>query len=420
MKAKLTKRYVEAVKPGPKDQFIWDTDLPMFGVKVTPKGARIYLAQYRIHGRLRRYTIGQHGKVTHEEARQEAAKLFGQVATGIDPAATRNALSKEMTVSELCDLYWKEGTGHKKESTLVSDKGRIAGHIKPVLGRMRVGDVEAADVQRFMLAVAKGQTKSNKETGKKRGRSIVRGGKGVANRSLILLSAIFNFAIMRGMRPDNPCRGVKKYPGETKERFLTAAELTKLGQALNDLEAAKANRTAIEAIRLIALTGARRNEILTLQWDFIDKDNQCLRLPESKENRGRAKVIPLGAPAMQRLSELPRLEGNPYVFPNGNGNGCYNNLSKFWQRVTAKAELPGVRIHDLRHTFASVGATSSVPFFALSALMGHRSTATTKRYAHLTDHPLKAAANGISGQIAASLFKQPGGEVIPINQQSKG
>ena len=225
---KITKRTVDALQAGERDQYLWDSGLAGFGLKVTPAGGKTYLVQYRIggrKGRTRRVSIGRHGSPwTADQARKEAKRLLGEVGAGRDPAEERTKARHDPTVAELCELYLSEGCVTKKPSTLAIDRSNIERHIKPLLGNKKVRTIRRADIERFQQDVAKGKTAIDTRTGP-HGRAIVTGGKGTAARVVAVLGAIFTFAIRRDLRPDNPVRGVKLYKGEKRERFLSAAEL---------------------------------------------------------------------------------------------------------------------------------------------------------------------------------------------------
>ena len=224
--AKLTKRTVDAAKPRGRDHFMWDDDLPGFGVRVFASGKKSYLVQYRASGRTRRYTIGLHGKFTPDEARKRAAGLLAEVADGGDPSGERAEARKAMTVAEVADLYLSEGPAekpNKKASSWKADESNIRRHILPLLGRRLAKSLTQADVARFQSDVAAGRTAADEKTGF-RGRAIVKGGKGTAARSLAVLAAMLQFGVGRGLLPSNPGRGVKPYKGEKKERFLSEAE----------------------------------------------------------------------------------------------------------------------------------------------------------------------------------------------------
>lgn len=412
MKAKITKRTVDAAKAGGRDAFIWDAELKGFGLKVTPAGNRIYIVQYRTGGRgspTRRFTIGKHGAPwTPDKARTEAKRILGGVADGKDPQTLKAIEKAAMTVKELCKLYLAEGCETKKASTIATDEGRIERHIKPLLGRKRVKDLTSNDIRRFMADVAKGKTAATVKTGE-HGLARITGGKGTATRTVGLLGGIMSFAVAEGVRSDNPVRGVKRYPDKKGERFLTNTEMAKLGEVLNTLE--KAEALAVPAIRLLILTGCRKTEILSLKWSEVDFDLGCLRLADSKTGQ---KVVMLGAPALQIFASLSRQEGSDYVFPAMKGKGHYVGLPRAWIRIRKKAGLDDVRIHDLRHSFASVGAGAGMGLQIIGKLLGHADPKTTARYAHIADDPVKAAADRISGSIAAALEGKIEAEVVNI------
>jgi integrase len=308
-------------------------------------------------------------------------------------------------MSELCDLYLAEGCTTKKPSTLVSDRGRIERHIKPCLGRRRIRQVCRGDVERLLRDVADGKTATDEKTGF-RGRAIVTGGKGTATKAVALLGAIFSFAVARGLCPDNPAKGVKTFKTRNAERFLSADELSRLGEALSGAEKEGANPYAIAAIRLLALTGARKSEILTLHWHpntaasgHVDFDHSCLHLMDSKTG---SKRVPLGAPALELLAQLPRIESNPFVFP-GNAGGHYVDLQRVWNQIRQRAGLDDVRLHDLRHSYASTAVASGDSLYLVGKVLGHKQASTTQRYAHLSDDALHDVADRTSRQIAGAM-----------------
>ena len=416
MKAKITKRAVDAAAPGKSDAFLWDTDLTGFGLKVTPAGNRIYILQYRFGRRLRRYTIGRHGAPwTPEQARREAARLLGLIAGGTDPAEVRADSRSELTVAELCDLYLSEGCATKRPSTLVTDRRNIQRHILPLLGRKRVRTVTCADIERFQRDVAAGKTAADVQTGP-RGRAIVAGGKGAAVRTLAVLGAIFTFAVKRQLRPDNPVKGIARFKGQTQERFLTIGELAQLGDALTAAEKEGFNPVPIAAVRLLVMTGARKSEILTLRWSWVDFERSCLRLPDSKTG---AKVVPIGAPVLELLASLPRVEDNPHVLPGEMPGGHFVGLQKAWARLRDRAGLPDVRLHDLRHSFASVAVAGGDSLYLVGKVLGHRQARTTETYAHLQDDPVRAVADRTAGRIAAAMSggDKGGAEVVALSKR---
>jgi integrase len=407
MRAKITKRIVDAARPRERDTFIWDTETRGFGLKVTPAGKRIYIVQARHKGPPVRYTIGKHGAPwTPDSARDEATRALGQIAAGINPNRAKAEGNLDQTVAELCDLYLAEGCDKKKPATMKVERGLIKRHIKPLLGRKRLRSITRADVERFMADIAAGKTAADEKTGP-RGRARVRGGQGTSNRTTALLSSMLTFAAERGLRPDNPAHGIKKYRQQDRDHFLSPKEMTVLGDILSRVEADNGNLYAVAAIRLLVLTGCRKNEILSLKWGWVDFERASLRLPDSKTG---AKVVPLATPALSLLQALPRIEGNDHVFPSTRGDGHLVGLQKVWARIRDLANIPDVRLHDLRHSFASVGAASGDSLYVIGKLLGHSQSRTTQRYAHLSEDPVRHAAERIAGQIASAMSGKNGGE----------
>lgn len=402
---KIGKRTVDAAAPEAAAYRLWDADLKGFGLKVMPGGAKTYFVWYRAgEGRAavrREYTIARHGEMTPEQARQEAAKVLSRVRLGEDPQRSRQRARNDMTVAALCDLYLAEGVATKKASTVASDRSRIKSHIKPLLGRKPVAGVTSADVERFLADIAAGKTavvrkpsrkaapKAQPADRRRRTDPAARGGKGTATRTVGLLGAIFAFAMRQGLRPDNPVRGVTRFKDRQSQRYLKADELGRLANALAAAERAGANGQGVAAIRLLAFTGARKSEIEGLKWSEVDLDHACLRLEDSKTG---FRIVPLGPPALTCLQGIERGE-SPHVFPSQGGDGHYVGTPRVWQRVRKAAKLENVRLHDLRHTYASFGITSGLSLPLIAAILGHKDVKTTQQYAHLADDPVKLAAN---------------------------
>jgi integrase len=275
--------------------------------------------------------------------------------------------------------------------------------------------VTQADIERFMRDVANGKTKADIKT-KARGRAIVEGGKGTATRTVGLLGGICAFAVRHKMRADNPVHGVERYPDRHGERFLSAKELGVLGETLRTFEANGANPAALAIIRLLTFTGARKSEIAALKWSEVDLEHSCLRLSESKTG---AKVIPLGPPALAILARLKPVEGSPYVFPAEAADGAFQGTEKVWRKVRKAARLDGVRIHDLRHSFASMGLMTGDALPVIGKLLGHADVKTTARYSHLADDPLREATKRISGTIAAAMRGKSSAAVVPLKRAKR-
>ncbi len=421
---KITRRSIAAL-PSPERQLIYyDETLPGFGLKITPTGARSWIVEYRpgAGGRgvsKKRLVLGPASVLSPEQAREMAATTLAQAKLGADPAVNRATERADITVTALCDRYLAEGCAMKKESTVKTDKSRIERHVKPLLGHRRVRDVQSVDVDKFLRDVASGKTARDVKTGKQ-GRSIVTGGKGAATRTVRLLGGIFTWAVSQGLRDTNPVAGVAKFPDNENERYLSSDELSRLGNAILEAEtigipyrssdkrtAPKNSRSKIDAyaaaaLRLLIFTGCRVSEILKLRWKDVDLERGLLFLPDSKTGR---KTIVLSTAAASIIAGLPRV--GTYVIA-GETAGQENekprsDLKRPWTLVCRRAELANVRRHDLRHSFASVGAGGGMGLPIIGKLLGHADPATTQRYAHLDADPVRRATNEIGDRISAAM-----------------
>jgi len=394
--ARITKRAVDAAMACKADSYLWDKELAGFGLKVTPAGRKVYLVQYRLggrKGRTRRVTIGQHGQITPTFARDEAKRLLGTIATGRDPANERDEAKADRSLAAVLDQFMAEHVRSKLKPSTAEGYQRVARlYVLPFLGRFSIGEVQRADIARLHHEMSLKPYQ--------------------ANSTLAMLSKFFGWAEKHGLRPDgsNPCRHVEKYPEGRRERFLSQAEFGRLGDALREAEQEKScSPWVIAAIRLLTLTGARRNEILTLRWEHVSEEHESLLLPDSKTGR---KTIRLNAPALALLQGIPRLEGNPYVICGERPGRHLVNLEKPWRRIRAEAKLDDVRLHDLRHSFASVAASGGQSLIVIGKMLGHSQPATTARYAHLADDPVKAASNAVGRRIASAMDSGAKGEVV--------
>ncbi len=411
MQGKITKRSVDSlVPPADGETVLWDSEVKGFGIRARAGGGKSYILHYRVGtGRgaaLCKLTVGKHGSPwTPDTARVEAKRLLAEVAAGRDPATARREDRKALTFGELIDLYLAEGVSHKKVSTLKADRGRIEHHLRPLLGKLRADRIGRADVERMRNAVTAGNTAEKIGSGEKQhAGSRATGGKGVAAQCVALVGSIYAFAIDRSLYVDNPARGVKKAPVRKIERFLSEAEFARLADALNAEGKRSGNPLPTAAITLLLLTGCRKGEIVNLRWDHVDFEHECLRLPDSKTG---AKIVYLNAPARALLQELPRLADNPRVIPGMRAESASAAIENVWARVRVAAGLIGVRLHDLRHSFASVGAAGGLSLPIIGALLGHKHAATTARYAHLSADPLRAANDAVGARIAAAMSRKP-------------
>ncbi len=386
MLGKITKRSVDALAlQGSAEMTLWDTELKGFGVRVQRGNSKAYVLQYRAgSGRgapLRKLTIGRHGSPwTAETARSEAKRLLGIIESGADPAADRGARAAAPTVANLAERFLAEHADAKRKASTAGEYRRLIDKIiLPALGKRKVADVTRADVTKLHHAN--------------------RAGPYQANRVLAVLSKMLNLAERWGLRPDgsNPCRHVEKFAEKKRERFLSAAELARLGDALSAYDGWPYNAAAV---KLLVFTGARLGEVLGLRWEWIDFERGEARLPDSKSG---AKTLHLPPPALAVLAGLPRLEGNPHVIAGAKAGAALVNLEKPWRSIRKAAGLDDVRLHDLRHAFASVAASSGMGLPIIGKMLGHTQAATTHRYAHLASDPVKAAAAAVAGKIAAAM-----------------
>jgi integrase len=370
---KLTKAIVADARPGDKEYILWDSEVRKLGLRVLPSGRKSYIYQYRIGRLSKKYTIGA-GDLSLPVVRSLALEAAAKVAKGIDPGKERDDLRNAITIAQFVERFdTTHITFQLKDSTAKEYRRAIKLYVLPAIGTKQVAEVNRThiyDLHRKM---------SDKPT--------------QANRTLEIISKMFNLAEEWGFREPNtnPRRGIKKYPETKRERFLSRAEMDRVHQVLEEMAVERIEMpSAIAAVRLLMFTGCRLNEIMKLQWQFVDLKLGVLRLPDSKTGPRR---VQLGEAAIAVLASIKRIKDNPWVLTGKVEGGRLTDLQPFWQRVRARAGLNDARIHDLRHTFASVLAEDGVSLYAIGKLLGHASTETTKRYAHLTAGTLQAFAD---------------------------
>lgn len=393
---KLTKQVVEKIEPkNGREIILWDSELPGFGVRVKPTGRRSYLIQYRSKGRSRRMTLGPHGVLTPTKARHLAIERLTDVLRGLDPAELKCAAITTPRMSELFERYLEQHARPKKKpSSVAGDERMWKLHVKRRLGAIPATEVNRKHIQDLHYAL--------------REKPII------ANRVLAMLSKMFNLAERWGVRSDgsNPVRHVERYRENRVERFLSEAEMAELGKALRSAELEeKELASSVAAIRFLIFTGCRRGEALELRWDDVDLENGVARLRDSKTG---PKTIVLNAPCRALLEDLPRV--SDWVFPGRDEGGHLVGLTRPWYRIRKAAKLEDVRLHDLRHSFASVGVGSGSSLPIIGALLGHTQPVTTARYAHLANDPLKQASDAIGARIAAAMNRNPDADVLSISE----
>jgi integrase len=421
--ANLTKRAVDAAKPRKCDYLLFCASTPGFGVRVYPSGRKIFVCQVRVFGRTRRVTIGTFGPYTVDQARQRAGEIIRAAAEGRDPQREKTEARSAITVAELCDEYLEAARRGlvttrfrqpKSSSTITIDDGRVSRHIKPLIGTLRARDVTRADVQRMADKITRGKT-AGVFKGKGRGKAVVVGGAGAAARVVGLLGGIFSWAGKRGLVPGpNPTSGTETTISVPRDRVLTASELFALGKAMKTAETK--SPAAVAALRLIALTGTRREEACGLRWSEMDAEGHCLRLERTKTGRS---MRPIGTAAIAVLIGLSAAKSSEtWVFPNRDDSGSAD-LKKSIAAIFDAAGLKDARSHDLRRTFATTAANEGYSDATIAELLGHaRRGVTARHYIRRPDAALVAVADRISANIAASIDRRKApAEVVTLHRE---
>ena len=401
-KTRLTKRVVDSATQSDRLITIWDSEIPGFGLKVHPSGRKTYVYKYRVGGgrggRRREPTLGVHGVLTPDQARKLALNMAREVGLGNDPSGLKDRIRKAPTMAALFERYIEQhAKPFKKASSLRNDKRLIAKVLLPAFGRIKVREIMREDISSLHASMGDRPYE--------------------ANRTLALLSKLFSLAELWGLREDatNPCRHVKRFKEMRRERLLSEQELARLGSALqhaaNGSLTAKDGTTkaifppALAAIRLLLFTGARSGEILGLKWEWINWDLRRAELPDSKTGQ---KFVYLPPPAMEVLSRLRNEQPDRIHVIHGKQPGTQLvNLKDSWGFIRRCADLEDVRVHDLRHCVASSGAMSGRSLPMIGALLGHKDIATTQRYAHLSDNPIRSASDQIGSRLSTLLGEIP-------------
>lgn len=432
MLGKVTKRSVDALTPAPSgDRFLWDSEVKGFGVRVKPSGAKAFLVTYYapgLHQVRRRLTLGAYGPLTPEEARKRAMALLARVANGGDPAQEKTEgrrAARDETVEKLFASYQEEGLGRRKPRTMefYESLGRL--YLLPALGHLPVAKVTARDVATLHRSLRKKPV--------------------TANRVVRLVRSFFYWLEKRSLvAGPNPAKNTEWFPEQARERFLTVAEMARLGEALRIAETVglapapehvpelgrkkaqakqrprnsgmftsallPANPTAVSVLRFLMFTGWRESEALTLRWSEVDLGRGFATLMDTKSGKS---VRVLSAPARELVAAQPRLEGSPYVFPGRDPMKPLRELQRLWYAARAHAGLEDVRLHDLRHSVASLAAEHGHSLFVIGKLLGHKDLRSTQRYAHLADDIRQAAADDVGEGIRAAMGADP--TVLPLS-----
>ncbi len=408
--AKLTKRVVDQSQPSDKRFEVWDSELRGFGLRVEPSGTKSYLLRYRpksfgSNAPKRFVNLGRHGAITPEQARQKALSILGEVALGADPAEATAKVMRSLSFAEAVELFLADHVRAKrKEGTASYYEWLFSSLITPELGKVKAAMVSRAQASKLHLKL--------RDTPYQ------------ANRVIAVISSLYTFLQKHGLVEDgvNPARGIERFKEEGRERYLSTEELSRLGAALREAEtvglpwdikeenkqskhlaAPEQRRTKLEpscvlAIRLLLLTGARLREILKLKWKEVDLERGLVFLPDSKTGK---KTIVLSSAAIALIQAAPRT--GQYVIAGATPDRPRADLKKPWLAIQKRSGLTGVRLHDLRHTFASIGAGASLGLPIVGKLLGHTQPQTTARYAHLDANPLRTAVDLISDQLGRAM-----------------
>jgi integrase len=420
----ITKTSVDALTcPSNKDrEILWDGShreaVRGFGVVAFRNGGKCYIAQYRKDGRSRRSRIGEHGRLTPEEARRQAKILLGAVEKGADPIAERKAAREIRTFKAVAADFLEQHAKVKRKARTADEYERILTvHVIPALGAKRIVDLRRADIAKLHGKLSDSPYQ--------------------ANRAVALVSAVWNWAARRDEVgfADNPARAVERFKETGRERYLTTEELARLGDVLRDGETiglpysidetkpkakhapkadsrrVKLDLFAVAAVRLLVLTGARLREILDAQWSQLDLERGVLFLADSKTGK---KPLYLSAAAQAVLAAIPRIKGNPHIIAGVVDGAPRGDLNRPWRAVRRAAKLDDVRVHDLRHSFASFGAGASLGLPIIGKLLGHSQAATTHRYAHLDADPLRRAVETIGATISAATEGKNSATIVPL------
>lgn len=366
--------------PSKGNRVTYDVEIKGFGVRATAAGARAFILNYRAEGRERRYTIGAYPDWSVAAARVEAKRLKQAIDRGGDPMGELHASRAAPTMASFAQEYLEQHAVKKRSAP--DDRAMLKKHILPEFGRMKVAAVGRSDLRRLHRKITDAGTPYR------------------ANRVLALLSRMFSLAVHEyELRPDNPVIGIERNPEERRERYLTLGEIERLLQTLDHVE----NQHAANAVRLLLLTGARQGELLNATWDQFDLNAGLWVKPSSHTKQKKPHRVPLSDEAIGVLcDQADRAPQGRYVFPGKTPFRALTTLKSFWNRVRREAKLEDVRLHDLRHTYASLLASHGLSLPVIGALLGHTQAATTDRYAHLLDEPLRAATSQVARLVSAS------------------
>ncbi len=383
----LSNRVVDGLPAEDRDVIWWDRDLPGFGVRVYSSGTRVYLVQGRGPGGSKRMTLGRHGVISADEARRRGAEMLIRIRAAAEPGSGPDAEAGP-TVAELAERYLREHVELRcKPATVKGYRQVINRNVLPALGKLPVVGIGRVHVAEMHYRLRKTPVTANEAVG--------------------ALSRMLNRAEAWGLVPPggNPCRLVRKYQTRRLERFLTEEEFRRLGETLDALRMEGGIPVhAAAALRLLMLTGCRCGEIVGLRWEDVALERNEIRLRDSKTG---PRTVPLSPAAARVLAVLPRLADNPWVVVGGKAGSQLTHIHYYWYRVRERAGLDDLRIHDLRHSFASRALALGESLPMIGKLLGHTKIQTTARYAHLARDSVRESAGRVAASIGADLWGEP-------------
>ena len=395
MTQRLTQPFVDAQTADGRDRIVFDSQVSGLGLRITPTGDKIFVAQARIAGRKRRITVGYAADMPLSKARAEAQQMIVAMRNGVDPTAEqkarlRAAAARSVTVRDFSARWLTEHAFPKlKPRTSQGYKEILARHILPALGDLSVAAIDREQVERLHLAMA--------DTPR------------TANQAIAIVHALLSFAVQHGLRTSNPAARIKAYRENKRERFLSEAEIGAAADAITQAESRGIGPFAAAGLRLCLFTGARSGEVTSIQWHHIDWERRLIRLPDSKTNEPR--TIHLSDAAIEVLRSIPHV--GPYVVAGRKSGSPFQSLSRAWHIAREYAGLSDVHLHDLRHSFASIAASQGLSLYTIGKLLGHRNPKTTARYAHLARDVVQSANDEI-GAVMQAAIRKPRGKIVKL------
>lgn len=419
---KITKRIIDSQTPNDKKFFVWDSEVKGFGLAVFPSGVMSYVFQYRNeYGRTERLTIGKHGDLTPDHARKLAKQHAANVMNGENPAHDKKVKRQALSVNELFDEYLRsQKFSEKAETTQATDKGRINRHLRPLIGSKIASTLTAEDIRRVFSNIRDGKTACDIKT-VARGRAIVKGGEGAARMACRVLRAILSWAVVERLITENPAAKLSFGSDGKRDLILESSDdYQRLFRTLDDLESTRKIRPEVaDIIRILALTGTRKNEIAALRWHHVRLDAGVIVLPPNAHKTGAKtgeKIISLPSVAQAIISRQPRGSANDYVFPPSKGDSPIS-LSKPWRMVRELAQLPkDIGLHGLRHSIGTMLALQGAESAQIMAVLGHTQLSTTARYIHMAEQARREILERHTSSIGAALENKKSAEVMAFRK----